>query len=370
MTMKRTLLILLVVVAGCGPSVTPESALNAEIDRLIAILDPVKTHAYNWQQMQSELKSRLEAIRVDAEAGRTYYALHDLSRVRNSMLGFVFTEELGHEQGVSLEEFDREWHRIDAELAAEQVAVADGLPAAVRAMAQAAETRVVPYHQASFGYARGAVAQSALFFLGRARAHVDFVRFCNGLDFGESGSFPERSYIGEVEALEKRLLDRYTPPLSLERHADFIAVSAGLKVARDLDGAGSHAGALYEYLRSVMRLGQIELEQPAGAESARYEQALAEAAGSLSTEGRDDSIALLFIQQAQSELAAALAASTEDESTETVDVEVATRQALLSAEAVLERVLPAYAAAIESESAPPPASAAQVTVTVVRWPYT
>ena len=91
-------LILLAVTAGCSPSVAPEETLTAEVDRLLAILEPVQTHGYNWQQMQSELKSRLEGIRGDLEAGRTLYALHDLSRVRNSMLAFVYTEEQGNEQ--------------------------------------------------------------------------------------------------------------------------------------------------------------------------------------------------------------------------------------------------------------------------------
>ena len=135
----------------------------------------------------------------------------------------------------------------------------------------------------------------------------------------------------------------------------------------DAGGEDDHGRAGGER-RAHRDLGLDALDEPAAEESARYEQALAESAAGRSTNGRDDSIALLFIQQAQSELAVALAPG--DEAEEAAGTEAATRNALLSAAAVLERVLPAYDAAIEGEGAPAPAGAAEVTVTVVRWPYT
>ncbi len=56
-----------------------------------------------------------------------------------------------------------------------------------------------------------------------------------------------RSVRPEIEALESDLLTLYRPPVSIDRHQEFIVANSTLKEARELDAAGLRYGALLRW---------------------------------------------------------------------------------------------------------------------------
>jgi hypothetical protein len=122
-----------------------------------------------------------------------------------------------------------------------------------------------------------------------------------------------------------------------------------LKTALELDAGGRYAGAGYEYLDALERLGLLLGAGGDGAETARGK--LDAERSALAASNRDESLGMLFLERAESALARG------DES------------GIAEASVIASSVLPAYPAMLLPSSAPPPPDAA-VTVTLVRWPYT
>jgi hypothetical protein len=152
-----------------------------------------------------------------------------------------------------------------------------------------------------------------------------------------------------MEALEAEVLDAYRPPLSVDRHPDFIAASAQLKEARELAEAGLAHGALLRYLQAAQRFFPLRALPAAGTEALGRQ--VREMEARLSAEGRDHSLARLFLERAQDALAAS-----------PPETEVA--------QAIAFDVLPRYLAALEPARPEPARPQPRFTVTLVRWPYT
>jgi hypothetical protein len=229
-------------------------------------------------------------------------------------------------------------------------------------MGEAALLQVRAFYESAVEYARSTMPQYGLFYLGAAQAQRDFARFCRTLSektLAEKtplASPPVRPLGSELDALETRLLSAYRPPVSIDRHAEFIAASSALKEARELDAAGLLFGALVRYLTAVQRATPLwervrAGEGPAASDRAALGRRIAAFDARLSVGGVDHSIGRMFLEAAQADLAA-------PESDAAV------------ASAVASDVLPLYFAALET--APPKAARPEprVTVTLVRWPYT
>jgi hypothetical protein len=154
------------------------------------------------------------------------------------------------------------------------------------------------------------------------------------------------------------MLAVYRPPVSVDRHAEFIGASSALKEARELEAAGLRRGALLRYLQAAARFQPLR-RRPARYDSVRTPAALRALEARMSDERRDHGIGRLFLEVAAADLADTARGATH-----------------AIAAGIAEDVLPRYFAAI----APAPAVAAgragpigrapQVTVTLVRWPYT
>ena len=132
-------------------------------------------------------------------------------------------------------------------------------------------------------------------------------------------------------------------------HPTYIQASAVLKQARTLNDRGQYAGAVFEYLLATYLFSPLRgIGGPREATPAQ----IAEARQALPA-GVDHSIAELFLQLA------------EEGTTSTVPAQ------RVGSGAVLDVVLPAYLRAIgrdaRSSTAP---LAADVTITLVRWPFT
>jgi hypothetical protein len=189
-------------------------------------------------------------------------------------------------------------------------------------------------------------------YLGAAQAQREFVDFCRTLAFTPEGARPPlRSLAPELDVLESELLKAYRPPAAIERHSEFIAASSTLKEARELDGFDLRYGALLRYLQAVQRIAPLT-GNPAPLEPGTIGESLKSWDSRLSKGGRDDTIGRLFLEAAQADFAHPPAGGKP-----------------LVASVILREVLPRYTAALEPARVEP-APAAQVTVTLVRWPYT
>jgi hypothetical protein len=233
-------------------------------------------------------------------------------------------------------------------------------PALARALAEAARHQVRVYYDASLEYGRNTTPDSGLFYLGAAQAQAEFVGLSRTLaatlppdSLGEPKTL--RSLGPELDALERELLSAYRPPASVDRHPQFIAASAALKTARELDAAGLRHGALLRYLQAILRFAAVK-EPASGSPSSvvaldpafarKREESLKGLAGA------DHSLGRVFIELADAELASDPGAGA------------------ATATAVVNEVLPRYFAALAPATAVVPRPEPRATVTLVRWPYT
>jgi hypothetical protein len=221
-------------------------------------------------------------------------------------------------------------------------------PASARALAEAARLQLREYYDASLDYGHNTMARYGLYYAGAARAQRDFIAFTRRLPAGSPKPAPPlRSIAAELDALEDAMLAAYRPPAALDRHPEFIAASASLKEARELDAAGLRYGAMYKYLQAAQRL-------PVPREAKGAAEKLAAFQARIAGSPTDASIARLYLEIAQTDLAAPQGGGA-------------------AAAAIADDVLPRYFAALHPAAAPAPRSprpAPEVTITLVRWPYT
>ncbi len=304
-----------------------------------------------------EVRKGALPVLTQAEAalghGRRLLALSRLAAARTDLEAARYLRELAASRLVDHALFEAEWKRLGGELrphlARVGPAALDGVqPAAIRALAEAALPQVRMFYEASLDYGRNTMPEAGLFTLGAAVAQRDTALLCRKLSFAPDGRAPAlRPLRHELDALESDLLAEYRPPASIDRHPDFIAASATLKEARELDTAGLRSGALLLYLQAALRIAALRSSpRPAAADG------LSELGERLSSGGVDHSIGRLFLETAQA------------------DVEAADTGGGATAAAVANDVLPRYFAALEPAAPRPPQPPAKVTVTLVRWPFT
>lgn len=347
-------------VTACGaqrPSVPLGDPLAAEIARWSEFVAADTASDDNSVQVRRVVTPALSQARGSLVAGRRLHALLRLGAARTFLGALTYTRE-HPEAARSQEALEAEWQRAGATLLAETPeaaarSLANVRPAAVRAMGEAAIPAVRISYDASLSYGRATIADAGLYYLGEAAAHRQFVALVRSLAETTSAREPAFRRIGpEIAALQSEMLAVYRPPVSIDRHPEFIGASAALKEAHELDAAGLPRGALLRYLQATLRFQPLRANPPAF-DAAMTPARLREFATRLAAGGTDHSLGRLFLETAQSDLEDTSATATH-----------------ATAAAVAEVVLPRYLAALEPAPPAPPAPAPQVTVTLVRWPYT
>lgn len=298
----------------------------------------------------------LAQARASLDRGRRLHALLRFGAAQDYLVALAYAREHAAASR-SQEALEAEWKRAGPGLlGAEKEASAwlPGLrPAAVRAIAEAEVPAVRVSYDASLVYGRATDASSGVYYLGEAEAHREFSALCRSLSEPVSGREPAFRPIGpEIDTLQARMLAVYRPPVSIDRHGEFIGASSALKEARALDAAGSIRGALLRYLQAALRFQPLR-EHPPVFDAVATPESLEAMAKRLGEPGVDHSLGRLFLETAQSDLEDTSAAATH-----------------ATAAAVAGVVLPLYFAALEPARPSTPAPAASVTVTIVRWPYT
>jgi len=343
---------------GAGAASDPPDPLAAELERWLTITQTRQETEPFWAQSKPGRQAALERARENLRNGRRLLALQTFSDVRADLAAAIYLLDRTADERKDMAAFDAAWKRVEGELGTTMPAstALDGQSALVRALGEAALSQIRVYHQASLDYGHNTSPGAGFLYLGTALAQRDLIAFYRTLPAPapRRTAPPLRSLRPELDALQAEMLSIYRPPVSIDRHSEFVVASAALKEARELDAAGLRYGALLRYLRAAHRFAAV---RPASSAPRLDAEALAgrlrDLEKRLESGGVDHGIGQLFLEAAQAEVA-----KSEPGSVSFTAVDLAAD------------VLPRYFAALEPARPQPPKPEPQVTVTLVRWPYT
>lgn len=366
---RRLALALTVAAALFASGSAPKDPLAAEIERWSAYVRNNPSKDESWVQLKGAIEPLLERARAAMTSGRRYLALQRLAPARVNLAASQWTAGRPAAEREGEAGFEAAWKQMGSVLRADleppRAASLDGIsPTAVRAVAEASVPQIRAYYEAALEYGRATQPGTGLYYVGLAQAQKDLVAFCRTLSTRGGPPAPRlRSLEPDLDALETELLALYRPPASIDRHSEFIGASATLKEARELDRAGLRYGALLRLLLAAQRVSALKPADASPADASTTLAALGELekriAASESRSEADHSIARVFVEAAQADLDGTSAPAPG-----------AAKGA--PAAAIVRDVLPRYFAALAPAPGPPRSapSGPQVTVTLVRWPYT
>lgn len=359
--MTRALRILLACVVACSAwpvaaqRAEPSDRLTPEIERWAKFFRENRSTDELWGQIKGSVGPGLERVERARLGKRDLLALLRFTSVRENLSASAYLQGLPAEARQATG-FEAEWKRmggvLQSALAKPSPNALDGVePSALRALAEAALPRARVYYDASVEYGRNTMPDSGLFYVGAARAQVEFTALARSLSVRSGLSAPTvRAIDGELLALEAEMLAVYRPPLSIDKHPEFIGASAALKEAKELNAAGLRYGALLRYLQAAVRFAPLR-PSAADPDPAVVSEKLRALRPRLEAKGVDHSIGRMMLEGGEAELETPPAG-------------------LRNAAAIADDVLPRYFAALETARPLPPAVAARARVTLVRWPYT
>lgn len=331
---------------ACGGADAPrQDPYTAELQRSSAALQNAA------EDTRKENQPVLARAEEDLRAGRRQLALQRLVNVRENLALADFQKGIPAAQTKDMASFEAEWTRQGSTLREEPGASAsrfEGVPAVARGLGEAALLESRGYYDASLSYGRATTAEAGFYYLGAARAQREVADFLQTLAASSPRPAPPVRELGpELDALETEMLAVYRPPVSIDRHGEFIVASSSLKEAREMDAAGLRYGALLRYLQAAQQFAPLRQNAPA-LEAGAVTGRLREMETRLSAGEVDHSLGQLFLELAQAEVPGS-----------------GSTAAIIAGD-----VLPRYFAALEPARPGAPQPASQVTVTLVRWPYT
>ena len=320
------------------PVSSVQQAIAAEIDRARTALE-----ASAPEQDRTAPIARLARARTALDAGRLYLAAYLTEAGWEGARNWTFVK--ASSDITTQDAFLKKWTAMGEPRPASRQA---RVPAVVDAIAAVADARGPSTYQASRPYSEDSGLFGGLYYLSDSHAVMQFAAMIRGWDWPPAGTPPPfRSIANEIGAFDVEMTTAYET-MEKANHSTYIVASAALKQARTLNEQGRYSGALFEYL--LARYIFAPLRGPAVAEATAAQ--IADARGALAGPS-DRSIAELFFQLAEEALAGGSDAQRRN------------------AAAVLEDVIPAYRAAIAPASTTTTSAApAQVTITLVRWPFT
>lgn len=333
--MRKAAALLLAVLGTVALATTEVDVLAGEIARLSELVRNDTRSGEIWSDVKKGSGPLLARAESALRAGRRLLAMQRLAVAR------VNLEAGSRTAGVDPASFEARWKSEGAALN-QPLRLSSIQPALFRALAEIAAPQVHTYYEASLEYGRSTAPENGLYYLATAHAQKSFVEFTRRISHPTPYPPVLRSLQNELDSVERELLAAYRPPLSIDKHPEFIVASSMVKEARELDAAGYRYGALLRYLEASRRIANIR-----GTELSRDEalRRVREFESRLAAERTDHSIARFFIEVADDDPAA-------------------------NAPAVAAVALPRYFAAL-AQAAPPAAKPKpNVTVTLVRWPYT
>lgn len=338
-----------------------------EIDRISGAIQTKPDSDKEWKDAKPEIVNGLNGARESLAEGRLYLALENLG---DAWVDMAITESMLDNPMVlkqGMPGFETEWRKAHGDLKVWERRYEEGrknlVPLAVRAIAEANSAESRTYYNSSRAYAYASsgsgaeAAKEGLNILGAAKGVIGFAVFCESLHFSDvPPAAPLRSLAPELHQLEERMIAAYQPPHSIDKQPQFIHMHSTLKEAGDLETAGLYAGALYKYLDALQMFEALDAtpsDNPPKPEELQEE--LRQMRGSFRS-GTDSSMVQFFLERTESSDIAAPGAKGPSRSQ--------------IQQAVLDKVIPAYYAALEKQGAPTQTLSKTITVTLVRWPYT
>src|SRR3974390_634630 len=261
----------------------------------------------------------LKEVVREQSAGRLYVSLEKLGQMTDFLYGVRAAADKEDAVKSGFPAYEAEWEKVSLSIPASNRQAREKdwerHSAAVRAFSETSQNMSMPLLEGARGFAVSMQPKDGLFNLGEAQGQAEFAHFCSTLNLPRKGKpYPFRSVLPELEALQQKTNAAFQPPRSIDLHRLFMSLNAALKQGRELDATRSYAGALFQYLYAVGYYEMLEEAPPTSAQLPELKGALAEAREKLDRSRRDDSIAQIFLQRAESQLAHAdgSAANSED----------------------------------------------------------
>jgi hypothetical protein len=340
----------------------PKSQIKAEIERLQHSLKEKPVSDPDFASVNSTVDDALKGAASALDSGKLYLCLEKLLQAEDLLQGARILEEKSEAVKSGFPAFEAEWEKASKNLAALDQEARQRkwtrAPVALQALSESAQGKSIPLLEGSRGFATSTKPRDGLFYMGQAQGNAAFAKFTTSVSLTRnSASFPLRSFLPELRALQEKTNAAFKPPRSIELHSRFIALNSTLKLAEELDAQKFYAGALYQYLEATRHFGMLDAPPLDAAQQSALKTDLAATQKKFAASKLDDSLAQLFLERAESQIAHP------DDSATTADE-------WRSARVILDEVLPAFFAARKPASKTLQASGKTVDITLVRWPYT
>ncbi len=340
----------------------PNPQIKAEIERLQHSLKGKPVSDPDFASVNSMVDDALKGAVEALNSGKLYLSLERLLQAEDLLEGARVIEEKSEAVKSGFPAFEAEWEMASKNLAAlDQEARQKNWgrsPVALQALSESAQGKSIPLLEGSRGFATSTKPRDGLFYMGQAQGNAAFAKFCSSVSLTRNfASLSLRSYLTELRRLQEKTNAAFKPPRSIELHSRFIALNSTLKLAEELDAQKFYAGALYQYLEATRHFGMLDAPPLEATQQTALKTNVAAAREKLAASRHDDSLAQLFLERAESQIAHA-------------DGSAPTADEWRSARVILDQVLPAYFAALKPASPLQQASGKTVDITLVRWPYT
>ena len=338
------------------------SQVQAEVERLQQLLAKKPISFPGNPDANRGAADLLKSALKNQSAGRIYLSLYGIGQVSDFIHGAWTLMDKAEAVKSSVPAFEAEWEKASASVSAldQQTRATNwsNSPAALQALSETAEAMTVPLLEGGRGFAVATEPMDGLFNIGEAQGQAEFAAFVASLRLPRKGAaHPLRSLLPELASLQQKVNAAFQPPRSIDLHSQFMLINSGLKQAAELDASKSYAGALCQYLKAMHDYGMLEAGPVESSRQPVLKDALVQARSRLSASGRDESIAQLFLEWAESNLAHP-------------DGSAPSADDWKSASVIVDQVLPAYFAADHPLTAPEKTAGKAIEITLVRWPYT
>jgi hypothetical protein len=360
--LQFALLIFVVVcaIAAFAQGVASEQ-IQGEIERLQKFAAAQQPDDQFWKDIKPGVDRFLTMADIARRAGHLLYAVEAISKANEYIVGYQSAKAAQAEKA-DRAAFDSRWKEISLVVSSLEADSSKrnwaSTPAALRALSESGHGQGVPLLEGGRAFASLNDIVGGYFYIGQASGNQQSAKFAASVTVKRKGSpLPLRSILPELHALQEKTNAAFVPPRSIEKHPQFIRLNATLKTAFELDAGKLYAGALYQYLQAVALFEMLDAAAPEETKQTAIRDGISAAQQRVAKSTRDDSIAEMFVQRAETLLARKNGAHpTPDE--------------WKNAAAVVDHVLPAYYGFLTAHPVPSKDQKPAVTVTLVRWPYT
>ena len=352
--------VVVLVIASIAVAQTNNSQVKAKVEQLRQFAAAQPPEDENWKELKPGVERYLMLADEALKAGRLYFAIEELGKANEYAAAYEFAKQ--GPEALTMSGFESQWKKSSVQLAALDREAKQrkwtGVPIAVRALAESAQGQGPTLVEASRAYATVTNAEAGYFYLGQATADEEFARFVHGLGVkSKNAGFVPRSILPEIQKLQDKINAAFVPPRSIEKHKDFIRLNSTLKLAGELDAAQLYAGALYQYMQSVIQFELLDAKDVDASQQGALREQIAAARKKVEGSKGDDSLAQMFVERAETLIASKSGKEASPEEWKNAAV-------------VMNAAIPAYYDVVSSHAKLPQQQKDAVTVTLVRWPYT